>query len=98
MSSILHVSSINNGQYKTEIKPQKNSLNDEDFQAIEKSLAGNSIKRDGNIILSSDSIENVVKKLENSGNYFTEYVDPTTNVYQLTPTNFSQGKTPQLRQ
>lgn len=96
--SSLHITSIDNGQYKTQIKSQKDSFNDEDYQIIQNILSSNSIKKDGNNILSSDSIENVIKTLEDSGKYFTEYVNPDTQVHQLTPTNWAQGKTPQLRQ
>ena len=98
MSSVLLVTSVNNGQYKTQIKAQKNSLNDQDYQLIQNILSSNSIEKDGDHILSSDSIENVTKALENSGKYFTEYVDQDTGVHQLTPTNWAQGKSPQLRE
>ena len=98
MLSTLKVTPVNNGQYKTEIKSQKNTLNDQDHQTIGTILSGNSIKKDGNQVLSSDSVENVVKTLEDSGSYFTEYVDQNTNVHQLTPTSWAQGKSPELRQ
>jgi hypothetical protein len=49
MSSVLRISSINNQQYKTQIKYSKDSFKDEDYQTIQN-------------ILSSVSIENIILK------------------------------------
>jgi hypothetical protein len=98
MLSILSLAPINNGSFKTQIKSIKDSLNDQDYLQIQQILSSNSIEKDGTTILSSDPIQNVVQALENSGFYFLETFDKQTNVHQLTPTNWAQGKQPQLRQ
>jgi hypothetical protein len=98
MLSILSIAPINNGSFKTQIRSIKDSLNDLDYQTIQQILSTNSIQKDGTTILASDQIQNVVQALENSGSYFVETFDEKTNVHQLTPTNWAQGKQPQLRQ
>ena len=96
--SILSVSSVNVEEYRTAIEGQKGSLNEDDLRSIEKGLTATNVKRDGNKLLAKESIADVIKALENAGDYYDEYTDPDTQRHQLTPTNRNQGKTPQLRQ